>query len=303
MVELIMGGAQLGLAYGRANLTGKPSRDAALALVREAHDSGVTVFDTARAYGDSEDCLGEALQGRAAHIITKLSPLSALDADASADAVRAAVDESIAASLAALRRDRIETLLLHETRHLDGNGGTIWAGLKDHQAAGRITSLGISIGSVEEACRALAEPAVRHIQLAANLLDWRWEEAGIMDAIARRGDVIVHVRSIFLQGILVADASVWPGVAGVHAADVLQSMAHMARELKRESIADLALAYIRAQDWADGAVLGMETQAQLQANLRLFARPPLTADECSFVDRTRPRVPEALLDPPQWRKT
>jgi aryl-alcohol dehydrogenase-like predicted oxidoreductase len=303
MVEFVLGAAQLGLAYGRANVTGKPSHDAALALVRKSYDCGVTAFDTARAYGDSEERLGEALQGRATHIVTKLSPLRTLDADAPPDAVRDAVDESVATSMTALRQDRLETLLLHDARHLDGYGGAIWARLKEHQAASRILSLGISIGTPQEASRALADPAVRHIQLAANLLDWRWHEAGIAHAIAERDDIIVHIRSVFLQGILVADACVWPRVEGVNATALLQSMANMARELKRESVADLALAYIRAQDWADGAVLGMETEDQLQTNLRLFAKPPLTVDECAFVDHARPRVPAALLDPPEWRKT
>ena len=61
--------------------------------MRRAADGGIAEFDTARAYGDSEERLGEALQGRkSARTITKLSPLAELAPEASRDEVRAAVD-------------------------------------------------------------------------------------------------------------------------------------------------------------------------------------------------------------------
>jgi len=81
--ELVVGSVQLGLAYGAANRTGKPSRETALRLVKRAADAGITAFDTARAYGDSEERLGEALQGRRVRTITKLSPLTELERNAS----------------------------------------------------------------------------------------------------------------------------------------------------------------------------------------------------------------------------
>ena len=125
--ELVLGSVQLGLAYGAANRTGKPSHGAALRLVHRATDAGVTNFDTARAYGDSEDRLGEALVARKGiHTVTKLSPLSDLQPDAPPDEVCAAVDASIAASLEALRRDKLDCLLLHRASHMTDFGGVVW---------------------------------------------------------------------------------------------------------------------------------------------------------------------------------
>ena len=103
--ELVLGSVQLGVPYGAANRVGKPSRAAALQLVARAADAGITKFDTARAYGDSEERLGEALRTRKAiRTITKLSPLGELAPDATQREVRAAVDASIEESLYALRR-------------------------------------------------------------------------------------------------------------------------------------------------------------------------------------------------------
>jgi hypothetical protein len=60
--EMTLGTAQLGMDYGVANRTGKPPREIATAIVRAAIAHGVTVLDTARAYGDSEEVLRAALR-------------------------------------------------------------------------------------------------------------------------------------------------------------------------------------------------------------------------------------------------
>ena len=55
-------------------------------------------------------------------------------------------------------------------------------------------------------------------------------------------------------------------------------LADIATEYDRDGVADLCLAYARGQDWIDGVVVGMETEDQLDANLRLFvARTALAA--------------------------
>jgi aryl-alcohol dehydrogenase-like predicted oxidoreductase len=300
--ELVLGSVQLGLAYGAANRTGKPSRTAALRLVRRAAESGVTKFDTARAYGDSEERLGEALETRkAARTITKLSPLGELGEGASRDEVRAAVDASIASSIAALRRERIDCLLLHRAAHMTAFGGAIWERLTEMLEDGTVLSLGVSVQSPQEALEALAHVDVRHIQLAFNLLDWRWREAGVIDDILERPHVTIHARSVFLQGILAADdEAVWPAIDGVNAGAVLRELSAIANDFGRESVADLCLAYARGQDWIDGVVVGMETEAQLDDNLRLFVRPPLAPEDCAEIASRVPRVPLQLLDPAQW---
>ncbi|HXJ01703.1 MAG TPA: aldo/keto reductase [Micropepsaceae bacterium] len=301
--ELVMGSAQLGLTYGAANRNGKPAREAALRLVRRAADAGVATFDTARAYGDAEERLGEALKGRRAiRTVTKLAPLNELPSDASDAAVIAAVDLSLEQSLTALRRNSLDCLLLHRASHMTAFGGAIWARLKEHLANGAIATLGVSVQSAKEAHMALAEPSVTHIQLPFNLLDWRWREAGVIAALEARNDVTVHARSVFLQGLLVADdPHLWPRVPGIEPSCLVAWLKETANCFERDSIADLALAYARGQDWIDGVVIGQETEHQLDENLRLCTRPPLAAEDCALIAASAPRVPEKLLDPAQWK--
>jgi spore coat polysaccharide biosynthesis protein SpsF len=302
--ELVLGSVQLGLDYGAANRTGKPSHEAALRLVRRAAASGVKTFDTARAYGDSEERLGEALAvTKPVRTITKLSPLTDLGERPDRHAVTAAVDASIEQSRFAHQREKLDCVLLHRAAHMTAFDGAVWTRLLELRRKGIVASLGVSVQSPSEALMALAAQDVDHIQLAFNILDWRWREAGVIAAIRKRGDVTVHARSIFLQGLLAAnDPAPWPRITGVDPAAILATISDCAQRLGRESAADLCLAYARGQDWIDGTVIGMETEAQLDANLRLSVKPPLSAEDCAWIEKTVPRVPERLLDPAQWPK-
>lgn len=301
--ELVIGSVQLGLAYGVANRSGKPARETALRLIRRAAEAGIAEFDTARAYGDAEERLGEALAGRKVRTITKLSPLTELGPDASRPQVRAAVDASIDASLAALRRDRLDCLLLHRAAHMTAFDGAVWQRLTERVEDGTVAALGVSVQSPAEALDALARVEVHHIQLPFNILDGRWQAAGIVDAIRARNDIVIHARSVFLQGVLAArDATVWPRIPGVDATALVAWLDTMTREFSRLSPADLCFAFARGQSWIDGVVVGQETLDQLENNLRLAARPPLSLNDCARIEAARPRVPAALLDPAQWPK-
>jgi len=300
--ELVMGSAQLGLVYGAANRTGKPSREAAIKLVRRAADCGVVAFDTARAYGDAEERLGEALKNRKATTVTKLAPLSELPADASVSTVQAAVDASVEKSRAALGCGRLDCLLLHRASHMTAYRGAIWDRLKQHVAKGWIRTLGVSVQSPAEAHRALADTAVAHVQLPFNLLDWRWREASVVAVLRSRPDVTVHARSVLLQGVLAAtDPRVWPGIPELDPLRLIKWLEEASRAFGRENIADLAFAFARGQDWIDGIVVGQETEEQLNANLKLAARPPLSREDCLKIEQSAPHVPERLLDPAQWK--
>jgi len=302
VADFVLGTVQLGLAYGAANRTGKPNPSQAVALLRRAVAAGVGCFDTARAYGDSEDRLGEALSAAPVFIVTKLSPLGELSGNAADSEVVAAVEGSVTRSLAALRKDRLDCLLLHRATHLHQFGGAVWRRLQAYAAVGTIAKLGVSVQSPAEVEMALDCADVCHLQMPFNLLDRRWRR--IIPRLRQRPDVTVHVRSVLLQGLLaVSDPAVWPPIPGVDAAAVLAEIARLVKDLNRESAADLCLAYARGQDFIDGVVIGLETETQLDDNLRLAARPPLNPSECDMVEARLPLMPEQLLNPALWPKT
>jgi aryl-alcohol dehydrogenase-like predicted oxidoreductase len=303
--RLVLGTVQLGLRYGVANRTGLPDEAEAIQILRTAIASGVDTIDTARAYGDAERRIGVALPAPSpVEIVTKLDPLEHIPTEASPDEAVAAARRSLAASRAALGRDRLDVLLLHRSGHRTAWQGAVWRFLKSERDETRIGRLGVSVQNPEEAHAALADPDVSQLQLPFNLLDRRWQDAGVIDSLTKRGDVTVHVRSVLLQGLLAnAPHAEWPRLRGISFDRLKDWLRQTAGEFGREDTADLAIAFVREQKWIDGIVIGCETIDQLTHNLELFRRHALSEEALTAVAKSRPEVSTDLLDPASWPKT
>ncbi len=303
--ELTLGTAQLGMEYGAVNDHGKPSVEQSIAMVRRAIAHGVTAIDTARAYGTGEEVLGDALRGAWAsrvEVITKVD-LNALPDDASGEQVRTQVDASIERSMRALGTSRLAVVLLHNWQDHDARNGVAWQRLLELREAGSVAVLGASVYEPKEALEALLDPAIEHLQIPMNVLDWRWEAAGVDRAAASRPKVGMHARSALLQGVLAHPASRWPVVDGFPALECSRMLATLADEFGRESVTDLCLAYVRSLTWVTSVVVGCETMDQLEENLRLCRTPKLSAEQCEQLRRVLPRAPENFLNPAKWKTT
>jgi spore coat polysaccharide biosynthesis protein SpsF len=291
--------------YGAVNRMGQPSREQALTMIRRAVAEGVSTVDTARDYGTAEALLGQlpivALR-QPVKVVTKLDPLRTLPSNAGEETVRAAVDESIHRSCEALQVERLDVLLLHRWEHRMRWNGGVWARLLELKDNNKIGVLGASVYEPAEAMEALRDPNVQHLQIPFNLLDWRWHAAGIEQAIADRPDLVVHARSALLQGILVHSQACWPAVEGFDAGRCIKTINLLVESLQRQSITDLCFAYVRAQSWIHGVVVGCETMTQLEENLKLFSSLALDTSQCAQVEWSLPRSPDTLLNPVTWRQ-
>ncbi len=301
--DLILGTVQLGIPYGIANQGGMPQEADAVALIRSAIGAGITTFDTARAYGESEARIGKAVADMEfkGTIITKLRPLTDLTINSTPDEIEQRVCEEVETSSRSLGQKTLDCLLLHRADYLTEWDGKLWQVLQALVRDGRIKRIGASAQSPEEAKLALETQGVSHIQLPLNMLDYRWREAGIDRLLEARPDITVHARSLYLQGLLSAgDASLFPNIEGVDAAAIIEALSKCRAELGRSSLADLCISWARSLGWVNGLVIGMETEQQLQDNVELFSASVLTQDERSYVETALPRVPEALLNPALW---
>jgi spore coat polysaccharide biosynthesis protein SpsF len=271
-------------------------------LIRAAVSHGVLSLDTARDYGTSEKVIGEALKpfGDRIQVVTKLSPLSELRDDAAAGQVRAAVDASVFRSCRELGAASLPVLLLHRWAHRTSHAGLVWERLLELRDEGVILKLGASVYFPVEAEAALSDADIQHLQLPFNLLDRRWESAGIDRLALERSDVAIHARSVLLQGMLAAKPEAWPKIAGVDASEVVDRLEELTRTLGRATRADLCLAFARGQSWIHGLVVGVESAAQLAELFDMFGRSPLSAAEQETVRRAFPSMPDTLLNPASW---
>lgn len=134
--RLALGTAQLG---NSVYITTPPTEQEAERILKTAWDEGVRYYDTAQAYGASEERLGRYLPAEA-RIITKLHP------DA-CDEPLEQIEKRLEHSLAVLRRNHIWGLLLHRERMLDRWYQGLGELLCDWQDRGLIGHLGLSLES------------------------------------------------------------------------------------------------------------------------------------------------------------
>jgi len=299
----VLGTAQLAAPYGSVIKVNPPESAVAIALVRQAIDCGALALDTARDYSGSEAVIGQALAGGWSDrvpVITKLSALQHLSEKASATEAALAAEMSVFKSMYHLG-DRVKPyLLLHRVAHLEGWGGAIMDRLLKLRAEGIIRELGVSVQTPEEAQQALDHEEISLLQLPYNVLDKRWDCAGLSERLTHRPGVKVYVRSTFLQGILLRDEKFWPKINEISPVGIIQKLKEAAKELNRDSVADLCIAYVRAQPWITGLVIGMENLQQLRDNIQFLARPALTSEEANYLDRLLPDAPERLVNPALW---
>ncbi len=190
-----LGTAQFGMAYGATNRHGKLSVGEVAAILECARQKGISFLDTAPAYGTSEELLGSLPE--TAHFFMGTKTSASLS---NPEEIRRGLQHS----LAKLSRNSVEILLVHHADILRGKEGkAYWKALQRSKAEGLVRKIGISLYDVLETMELVERYAPDVVQIPLNPLDQRFLREGTLQGLAARG-VEVHVRSIFLQGTLLA---------------------------------------------------------------------------------------------------
>jgi len=290
--RLSLGTVQLGMEYGIANTTGKPDRESCRAIVGAALAGGITTFDTAPSYGDSERMLGACLGDGTGTVISKLP---VLDWTRGRAAALAGVRASIEASLANLRRPRIDGYLFHSFADIDRDGQAALAELERVRAEGLLGSLGASVYTPEEADACLAIDGLELVQVPYNIADRRLLASGFLERSRKAGRIVI-ARSVFLKGLLVAGAL--PPQLG-EAEPFRTRVRRLAKEAGM-SVVELCLRHVLGVEGIDSVLVGVETLGQLSENLAMAARGPLPRELRAEVDRLPP-LPAWILHPFNWQ--
>jgi aryl-alcohol dehydrogenase-like predicted oxidoreductase len=160
-------------------------RSAAIALIRRAVDLGVTLLDTAEAYGPfmSEEILGEALQGVRERVV--LSTKFGFDIDPNTGERRSGLNsrpehirQVVDAQLRRLRTDRIDLLYQHRVDPkvpIEDVAGS----MQELVAQGKIRHYGLSEPGLQTVRRAHAVHPVAVIQNEYSML-WRGPESQVL---------------------------------------------------------------------------------------------------------------------------
>ena len=251
--DLCLGTAQFGLAYGVTNRSGKVSEDAVATLLLQAEKAGIRWLDTAQAYGDAETVLGRHLAGAHKYrIISKLPAQRQLvfnskDADI--------WEQTFMTSCKRLGINRLEALLLHAPADLTKPGGDhLEAWLIGLRKRGLVKRIGLSIYSADD-LEGINPELLDLVQLPLSLYDQRMLHDGTLTRLQSAGTAI-HARSVYLQGLLLTPAAQWPHWINSRVRQRQQELEELARQRNCQLI-DLALGFVRSQNYLEAAVLGV----------------------------------------------
>lgn len=192
--KLGLGTVQFGQAYGVSNERGRvPEREVAAILARAAQ-AGVSVLDTAAGYGDAEQVLGNMADAtRPFRLVTKTMRISE-----GLDAVVARARRSIDI----LRRRPVDALLIHSAGDLKGpDGPALWKALLELRDEGLFKSIGISAYVADDPLALARQYRPEVMQLPLSVFDQRLLADGTLAGLKALG-VEIHIRSIFLQGLM-----------------------------------------------------------------------------------------------------
>ena len=141
----------------------RTERTEATRILRRAYDAGITFYDTARAYTDSESKIGAALSDVRDRIVI---------ATKTGAPTRERVIQDIETSLRELRTDYVDILQLHNPAPLPtpDDPQSAYATLRELKQQGKIRFIGVTSHSLDRAQAALASGLYDTIQFPLNYL-------------------------------------------------------------------------------------------------------------------------------------
>lgn len=291
-MKYCIGAAQFGLDYGLTNEFGKMPLAKVRSLLEYAQQkTPFDMIDTAHLYGDSESVLGRSLSHPSPFAIMTKSPYFEHETIKQAD--RQHLKDCLNASLRLLDQPSLYAYMIHRgTDLLKPNAEYIIECLELYKDKGLIGKIGISAYDENEVQDVLhLFPQIELVQLPINLLDQNFFQSGALDDMQATG-IEIHARSIFLQGLILADPNelaerfnpLKPALLAIHEAAVSLQTTPLA----------LCINYIK-KIGVDGCIIGMSCQEDLvEINHSLkFDFPELDYSQFAVVS-------EPLLKPSNW---
>lgn len=284
-----IGTVQWGLDYGVANREGQTPADEVGRILASARAAGVRVLDSAALYGEAESVLGS-------HDLSGFSLVTKTSRCASARITTADVDTLIVTFERSLRRLRLSSvygLLAHHAEDLLVPGGErLIEALLDLRESGKVTRIGVSVYDSAQIAALLERFTPDLVQLPLSVFDQRLIADGTLARLTSLG-VEVHVRSVFLQGLLLMPPDSAPACFEPWREQLRAWHATCAANGVLPQHA--ALAFVCDRPEIACCLIGVQSVAQLEQSLVGLDEVP-SLDMSAFACNDT-----ALVNPAEWR--
>jgi aryl-alcohol dehydrogenase-like predicted oxidoreductase len=273
--KLGLGTVQFGLPYGISNTSGQTSAEEVSRILQAAAENGITVLDTASAYGTAEIVLGKNDMS-SFHIVSKYITPSA----------GKTIQEQLTGSLQNLQVKKLYGYLAHRPAEIL-NDKDQWKILKEFQQKGLVEKIGFSVNATEELRALLDKNCIPDlVQAPYNYFDNRFE--GLMIKLKETGCEI-HTRSAFLQGLFFKDIHTLPSFF-----DTVKPLLKRVQQ-QTKNIPGALLHFVATKPFIDKVIIGVENVQQLLMNISDLK---LSIE----LEKNTAAVPEQILVPSNWPK-
>jgi aryl-alcohol dehydrogenase-like predicted oxidoreductase len=282
-----LGTVQLGMNYGIANTNGQPKIEQSKAMLECALKSGITSLDTARAYGQAEDVLGEFFKDYGGEMPFLTTKVHDIQGDTYFE-IEKFILNSVETSLEKMGVNKVNCIMLHTAANLFKNGDMVASAMESLVKRGYTDIIGASVYVGEEIDKLLTYDVYSAVQVPMSIFDQRLIAGGYIDRLADRG-FTVFVRSVFLQGLFFLDPDkITDPILVKYAVPGIKLIREIA-EREDMTVAELAISFMRDVPGVSSLVLGADTPDQVKSNIAYF-------DTRSISERSFNEIKEAFKD-------
>lgn len=290
--NFVLGTVQLGLDYGISNRGGKPDKKEAFTILDRGVDCGIDTLDTAYMYGNSEEIIGEYLEGNGSlNVITKIPPFNK-------KITYKDLEEVFSESLERLRCSSIYGVMFHDYNTFVENRDVALDFFKKLKNEKKVQKTGVSLYNSRDIDTVLEHPVIDIIQIPMNCFDLDLYKMGYVDKLNKRG-IELHIRSVFLQGLFFMDIGDIEKKIPKALPFIKEMNAFIEKKgLNKSSLVLSLVSHILGE--AGKIVFGVDNPDQINENLNLLDLNNITQDVLDFFVDLSSRVPAEVKNPALW---
>lgn len=284
--KIILGTAQFGMKYGINNSNGKIANEEIYEILEYSYDSGIRKLDTAEAYGNSIDLIGEFHNQNPKK---KFKVFSKATYNQSQDDYLFNINNN----LKKLSLEYYEGYMIHNYKSLKENQKLINE-MYEAKRSGLIKHNGVSLYFNEQVNNVLNESFFDFIQLPFNLLDNSSKRESTLK-FAKSFNLDIHARSIFLQGLFFKPQSLTPKKLRP-LTKYINQLTEICKDFNLD-LDELAIKYTLNKDYINKIIFGIDSLNQLKRNVIILENvstvPNLHIDKINVLEKN-------LLNPTNW---
>jgi aryl-alcohol dehydrogenase-like predicted oxidoreductase len=279
-MNLIIGTAKFGFKYG---LNKKKNTKLEInGIEKILKKNSLKKFDTAMNYGVSEKIIGNFKIKK--EVITKIKLPEKKPKD-----LKLWFKKRLNNSLKKLKVKSIYGLLIHDTSDILGKNKEFLNILIDFQKKNFISKLGISVYEIGEIKKILKFWKPDIIQLPLSVFDQRFLKNDFLKKIKRRG-IEIHVRSCFLQGILLNSRL---NIGNSKSQKIFRNFVNWCKNNKISQLT-ACLHFIKKVDSIDSLIIGFQNSVELKQIIEAFKKKNIKVPS-KFINNEK-----KVIDPRTW---